>query len=153
MADNLFFRQLNNYPSDSQTIWSEELQGVTHNADHWFISQKSRIWKIPVGVDLNDVTDDISRGIFNIPIPVELAVNYDHFGGATAVPREQSITQALREAFQYPSFQLLMLGYFVCGFQVVFIGDALFYTKGHGYTCHCLFPFSRDRLSRRTDLL
>lgn len=80
MADNLFFRQLNNYPSDSQTIWSEELQGVTHNADHWFISQKSRIWKIPVGVDLNDVTDDISRGIFNIPIPVELAVNYDHFG-------------------------------------------------------------------------
>ncbi len=30
--------------------------------------------------------------------------------------------QALREAFKYPSFQLLMAGYFVCGFQVVFIG-------------------------------
>jgi predicted MFS family arabinose efflux permease len=29
---------------------------------------------------------------------------------------------ALREAFAYPSFQLLMAGYFVCGFQVVFIG-------------------------------
>ena len=42
-------------------------------------------------------------------------------GGATAV-REQSIVQALREAFKYPSFQLLMAGYFVCGFQVVFIG-------------------------------
>jgi MFS family permease len=28
----------------------------------------------------------------------------------------------LREAFKYPSFQLLMAGYFVCGFQVVFIG-------------------------------
>ena len=36
--------------------------------------------------------------------------------------REQSILQALREAFKYPSFQLLMAGYFVCGFQVVFIG-------------------------------
>ena len=36
--------------------------------------------------------------------------------------REQSIAQALREAFKYPSFQLLMAGYFVCGFQVVFIG-------------------------------
>ena len=36
--------------------------------------------------------------------------------------REQSIVQALREAFKYPSFQLLMAGYFVCGFQVVFIG-------------------------------
>ena len=36
--------------------------------------------------------------------------------------QEQSIFQALGEAFKYPSFQLLMAGYFVCGFQVVFIG-------------------------------
>jgi predicted MFS family arabinose efflux permease len=36
--------------------------------------------------------------------------------------RNQSILQALREAFSYRSFQLLMAGYFVCGFQVVFIG-------------------------------
>ncbi|WP_157077204.1 MFS transporter, partial [Curvibacter delicatus] len=36
--------------------------------------------------------------------------------------REQTILQALKEAFSYPSFQLLMAGYFVCGFQVVFIG-------------------------------
>jgi predicted MFS family arabinose efflux permease len=42
-------------------------------------------------------------------------------GGAVA-KREQTIAQALREAFKYPSFQLLMAGYFVCGFQVVFIG-------------------------------
>ena len=34
----------------------------------------------------------------------------------------QSIVQALSEAFRYRSFQLLMAGYFVCGFQVVFIG-------------------------------
>ncbi len=43
-------------------------------------------------------------------------------GQATPVPREQTILQALREAFGYRSFQLLMAGYFVCGFQVVFIG-------------------------------
>jgi MFS family permease len=42
--------------------------------------------------------------------------------GAAPVQREQSIWQALTEAFKYPSFQLLMAGYFVCGFQVVFIG-------------------------------
>ncbi len=36
--------------------------------------------------------------------------------------REQSTWHALQEAFKYPSFQLLMAGYFVCGFQVVFIG-------------------------------
>ena len=35
---------------------------------------------------------------------------------------DQTIRQALREAFQYRSFQWLMAGYFVCGFQVVFIG-------------------------------
>jgi predicted MFS family arabinose efflux permease len=35
---------------------------------------------------------------------------------------KQSIGAALREAFAYPSFRLLMAGYFVCGFQVVFIG-------------------------------
>jgi predicted MFS family arabinose efflux permease len=38
------------------------------------------------------------------------------------VKREQTILQSLQEAFKYPSFQLLMAGYFVCGFQVVFIG-------------------------------
>jgi MFS family permease len=36
--------------------------------------------------------------------------------------QSQSIGAALREAFGYPSFRLLMAGYFVCGFQVVFIG-------------------------------
>ncbi len=42
--------------------------------------------------------------------------------GSPPMQREQSIVQALTEAFKYPSFQLLMAGYFVCGFQVVFIG-------------------------------
>ena len=39
-----------------------------------------------------------------------------------AATQHQSIGAALREAFGYRSFQLLMAGYFVCGFQVVFIG-------------------------------
>jgi len=47
--------------------------------------------------------------------------------------RDQSILQALREAFHYRSFQLLMAGYFVCGFQVVFIGVHMpSYLKDHG---------------------
>ena len=53
--------------------------------------------------------------------------------GATPVIRDQTILQALREAFRYPSFQLLMAGYFVCGFQVVFIGVHMpSYLKDHG---------------------
>ncbi|MEC4718823.1 MFS transporter [Noviherbaspirillum sp. CPCC 100848] len=35
---------------------------------------------------------------------------------------EQSIMEATREAFAYRPFLLLVAGYFVCGFQVVFIG-------------------------------
>ncbi|NDI85359.1 MFS transporter [Undibacterium crateris] len=35
---------------------------------------------------------------------------------------QQSIRQAIREALYYRPFQLLVAGYFVCGFQVVFIG-------------------------------
>lgn len=46
---------------------------------------------------------------------------------------EQTILQAIKEAASYRSFQLLMAGYFVCGFQVVFIGIHLpSYLKDHG---------------------
>lgn len=54
---------------------------------------------------------------------------------AGAHGHHQSIGQALREAFAYPSFQLLMAGYFVCGFQVVFIGVHMpSYLKDKGLT-------------------
>lgn len=53
--------------------------------------------------------------------------------GGTSHHREQSILEALGEAFKYPSFQLLMAGYFVCGFQVVFIAVHMpSYLKDHG---------------------
>ena len=55
-------------------------------------------------------------------IPMAWGLREPGFGGGAVQVREQSIVQALREAFNYPSFQLLMAGYFVCGFQVVFIG-------------------------------
>lgn len=54
--------------------------------------------------------------------PLAFGLRESSFGGSNSAPREQSILQALKEAFKYPSFQLLMAGYFVCGFQVVFIG-------------------------------
>ncbi len=47
----------------------------------------------------------------------------------------QTVGAAVREAFAYPSFRLLMAGYFVCGFQVVFIGVHLpSYLKDQGLT-------------------
>lgn len=55
-------------------------------------------------------------------VPLARGLREPGFGGGVAPIRQQSIAEALREAFRYPSFQLLMAGYFVCGFQVVFIG-------------------------------
>lgn len=55
--------------------------------------------------------------------PLAFGLREPGFGGGAPAPRrEQTVLQALGEAFRYPSFQLLMAGYFVCGFQVVFIG-------------------------------
>ncbi len=55
-------------------------------------------------------------------IPLAWGLREPGFHGGSLMHREQTIGQALTEAFKYPSFQMLMAGYFVCGFQVVFIG-------------------------------
>lgn len=54
--------------------------------------------------------------------PLALGLREPGFAGGSAPVREQTVAQALREALRYPSFVLLVTGYFVCGFQVVFIG-------------------------------
>ncbi len=67
--------------------------------------------------------------------PLSLGLREPGFRGATPPPRDQTILQALREAGGHPSFQLLVLGYFVCGFQVVFIGVHMpSYLKDKGLT-------------------
>ena len=55
-------------------------------------------------------------------MPLAFGLREPGFAGGAVAKRDQTIVQALAEAFKYPSFQLLMAGYFVCGFQVVFIG-------------------------------
>ena len=60
-----------------------------------------------------------------IIIPMALALREPNFHAlkkAAGAGHQQSIAQAVAEAFKSPSFLLLMTGYFVCGFQVMFIG-------------------------------
>jgi MFS family permease len=54
--------------------------------------------------------------------PLAWGLREPGFAAGSAPRREQSVLHAIQEAFRYPSFKLLMAGYFVCGFQVVFIG-------------------------------
>jgi predicted MFS family arabinose efflux permease len=66
---------------------------------------------------------------------VPLAFGLKEPKAAPAALGDQSIAGAVREAFSTPSFQWLMAGYFVCGFQLVFIGVHLpSYLKDNGLT-------------------
>ena len=64
----------------------------------------------------------ILAGAVLLIMPLAFGLRESGFASGQVAKRDQTIVQALREAFKYPSFQLLMTGYFVCGFQVVFIG-------------------------------
>ncbi|RZI93327.1 MAG: MFS transporter [Variovorax sp.] len=55
-------------------------------------------------------------------VPLAFGLREPRRVAVPGAPRQQTIAQAVIEAFKYPSFGLLMAGYFVCGFQVVFIG-------------------------------
>ena len=68
-----------------------------------------------------------------IIIPLAFGLREQRSAFAAPAGASQSVAGALREAFGYGSFQLVMAGYFVCGFQVVFIGVHLpSYLKDHG---------------------
>jgi predicted MFS family arabinose efflux permease len=55
-------------------------------------------------------------------LPLALGLREPVPASAAAGAAQQSILGAVREAMAYRSFQLLMAGYFVCGFQLQFIG-------------------------------
>lgn len=66
-------------------------------------------------------------------IPLAFGLREPGFQAAQAGKCTQSASAAFMEAIRYPSFQLLTAGYFVCGFQVVFIGVHMpSYLKDHG---------------------
>ena len=59
------------------------------------------------------------------------------FAGGQKPQRDQSVRQAMAEALRTPSFTLLTAGYFVCGFQVMFIGVHMpSYLKDFGIAPH-----------------
>ena len=65
-------------------------------------------------------------------LPLAFSLREPQAAGPSA--GHQSLARAMREALGCRSLQLLMLGYFVCGFQVVFIGVHLpSYLRDHGF--------------------
>ena len=73
-------------------------------------------------------------------VPLAFALREPNFHAikkASAASHQQTIAQAVAEAFKNPSFLLLTAGYFVCGFQVMFIGVHMpSYLKDFGLPAH-----------------
>jgi len=70
----------------------------------------------------------IFGGIMLLILPLALALappsgdsSADASAGAAARPPQQSVVQALSEAFRHRSYVLLVTGFFTCGFQLAFI--------------------------------
>lgn len=84
---------LGNFPDERQDDWTDECQGVTHDRDHWFLTQKGAVWRVPIEKDLRTPLRNGSDGVRQRGIPVE---GYDHFGdpdfhrGRVYIPLEGS---------------------------------------------------------------
>lgn len=76
---------LGDYPSDRELDWTDSLQGVTHNRDHWIFTQLTRILKIHVSRDLNNTRLSDASFLLN-GMPSELAaLRCNHFGDSDYV--------------------------------------------------------------------
>lgn len=53
-----YYNYLGNYPNEANPGWHQEAQGLAHDQNNWFITQRGSLWKIPVTRDLNDVNLD-----------------------------------------------------------------------------------------------
>jgi hypothetical protein len=74
---------LGNYPDERENGWSQEAQGVAHDASNWFFTQRDRLLKFPVWFDINRGIDRLHPpfGVISRPIPSALTSRgYDHFG-------------------------------------------------------------------------
>ncbi|MGI8949507.1 MAG: DUF3892 domain-containing protein [Ornithinimicrobium sp.] len=69
---------LGDHPDDEQTNWSDNLQGVTHSADHWFFTQMTKLLKF---ASTTDLTQDSQAAVARADMPKSLgALDCDHFG-------------------------------------------------------------------------
>lgn len=77
-----YYLYLGNYPSEANPGWHENVQGLTHDRDNWFITQTKDLWKIPVTHDLDSVSPT-DRGVTRIglgSVPELVNAGYNHFG-------------------------------------------------------------------------
>jgi len=95
-----YFLYLGTYPYSANTGYHEDVQGITHDKDCWYITQSDAddsdpaersLWKIPISHDLSSVSPNDS-GIKRISLDdiTELASKaYNHFGDLSYYKNEK----------------------------------------------------------------
>ncbi|EFK10417.1 conserved hypothetical protein [delta proteobacterium NaphS2] len=89
-----YYQCLGDYPSNANPGYHEDVQGITHDDENWFITQSDpddsdpaerSLWKIPATYDLSSVSpnaDGVKRIILD-EIPELASKGYNHFGDLT----------------------------------------------------------------------
>ena len=99
------------YPADQDNNWSDNLQGVTHDANNWYFTQLTKLWKFPFSHDLAKKLNgpNPSQNIYQINIPKELSeLGYNHFSdldffdGYLFVPIEAPETSVTKFTRTFP---------------------------------------------------
>jgi hypothetical protein len=67
-----YYRFLNDYPSCAETVYSEEVQGITHDNLAWYISQNWADWGTGVVYRI-EVADDLASPPWNVPYSDEIS--------------------------------------------------------------------------------
>ncbi len=81
---------LSNYPHDRENELSPDIQGVAHNADHWFIARQGRLLRIPLGTSLADSSFDVPKiDVDEMPGHCDHIGDIDYYSGELFVPLEQ----------------------------------------------------------------
>ncbi len=86
-----YYLYLGNYPSNDSPGYHRNVQGLAHDADHWFIShlylpppvgseETGAIWRIPVEHDLDDVSPSDPGVTRTFLTDYPALANYNHVG-------------------------------------------------------------------------
>jgi len=69
------------YPREREAEWAQDVQGVAHDDNNWYITQSGTLWRIPKGVDLSNAKRGVPGvGTVEIGNVEGLRDNYNHFG-------------------------------------------------------------------------
>jgi hypothetical protein len=72
-------------PEDDAPGWHAEVQGIAHDQEYWYITQKDALWRIHVEHDLrtDPWSDSRTRRLLLSAIPELSNLGYNHFGDFT----------------------------------------------------------------------